>query len=330
MSIILAVRNEEGFIGACLDALAGQDYPRERFEVLLIDGASDDTTLFEARMAAERHGLPVEVRTNARRSTAAGLNLGLALARGSVIIKVDGHTLVDPTFVSASVDALQRHEADAAGGRIRTLARTEAGRAIALAMSSRFGVGDAAFRHADQPQWTDSVAFGAYRRDVFERVGRFAEDIDRGEDDEFNYRLRDHGGRILLTPAIGSVYYARDSLGALLRQYWSYGLAKANVLLRHPRRLRPRHLVPSTFVLTLAAGVLLCPLGRRFAWLTALAGGAYAAANVFATLLIAGRHGRRTALYLPFAFATIHLAAGAGLIAGLMRHVLSGFRWRGR
>jgi GT2 family glycosyltransferase len=190
-------------------------------------------------------------------------------------------------------------------------------------MSSPFGVGDSAFRHSQAEQWTDSVPFGAYRRAVFERIGGFAEDIDRGEDDEFNYRLRQNGGRILLTPSVGSEYYARSTLWGLWRQYWGYGLAKVAVLQRHPQRLRARHLVPSAFVLTLAGGALLSLLDRRLGWLAALAGGAYLVVNAIASLRIARQGHTRALPYLPAAFATIHVAAGAGMIAGLLRTMRS-------
>jgi glycosyltransferase involved in cell wall biosynthesis len=323
------VRNEAGFIGPCIEAIAQQDYPRDRFEVILLDGESTDGTVSEARAAAARHELRLVVETNRKRRTAPGFNLGLALARGSVIIKVDGHTCIDPTFISASVEALAEHDADAVGGPIRSEARTFAGRAIALAMASRFGIGDAAFRYSGAVQWTDSVAFGAYRRDVFERAGRFAEDIERGEDDEFNYRLRQAGGRILLTPAIGSVYYTRETLPDLRRQYWGYGLAKANVLLRHPGRLRPRHLVPSTFVLTLLLGAALSLVNRRFGWLALAAAAAYTIANLIASVGIATRHGVRTLRYVPFAFATIHLSAGTGMLVGLLQRAADRVRSRG-
>jgi GT2 family glycosyltransferase len=249
------------------------------------------------------------------------MNLGIDGAQGSVILKVDGHTGIAPDFISANVRVLQETGADCVGGPIETVGRTVIGRAIALAMSSPFGIGDASFRHANaQVHDTDSVPFGAYRREVFDRIGLFAEDIDRGEDDEFNYRLRDSGGRIVLSPAIRSIYYCRDSLPALARQYWNYGLAKAAVLQRHPRRLRPRHLVPSALVLTLASGVLLRFLDRRFGWLTVLAGSSYAAANLLASSRLASRD-KEAAPYLPAAFASIHLSAGAGLIAGFLRRV---------
>jgi GT2 family glycosyltransferase len=219
---------------------------------------------------------------------------------------------------------LKESGADAAGGPIETRGRGVIGRAIALAMSSPFGVGDSAFRQGDvEAQWTDSVPYGAYRREVFERVGKFAMDIDRGEDDEFNYRLRQAGGRIWLTPEVRSVFYCRDSLQALARQYWNYGLAKAAVLERHPERLRPRHLAPSALVLSLAGGAALSIISRRFFWLTTLAAGTYAGANLLFSWRIARSGHEEEAPYLPPAFACIHLSAGAGLIAGFLRRVRS-------
>jgi hypothetical protein len=168
-------------------------------------------------------------------------------------------------------------------------------------------------------QETDSVPFGAYRRDVFERVGNYAEDMNRGEDDEFNYRLRATGGRIVLSPEIRSVYYCRDTLQGLARQYWGYGLAKAGVLGRHPERMRPRHLVPSALVVALGGGALLAMLNRRFAWIPSVAGGAYAVAAGIASWRIASMGNTQEARYLPAAFACIHLPAGAGMLVGLVR-----------
>lgn len=319
VSVIIPVRNEEGYIGRCLQALAAQDYPRERFEVIVLDGGSTDATEYETQRTAEAAGLTVFFAPNPKRTTACGFNLGLGLARGDVIVKVDGHTRVAPDFLSANVRALRESGADAVGGPIETRGHGPVGRAIAKAMSSPFGIGDTAFRlPADEAQWTDSVPYGAYRREVFERLGGFAEDIDRGEDDEFNYRLRQSGGRILLTPAVRSTFYCRNTYAALARQYWGYGLAKAKVLQRHPGRLRPRHLAPSALVLAVAGGLVSSFLDRRFAWLAALAAAAYAAANAAASLKET-KGDLQEARRLAAAYACIHLPAGAGMLAGLFR-----------
>src|SRR5688572_23947198 len=320
VTVIIPVLNEEGFIGRCLQALAAQDYPKERTEVIVLDGGSTDATEYETQKAAEAAGLTVFFAPNPNRTTAAGRNLGLTLAHGDVIIHLDGHARVAPGFISANVQVMRESGADAVGGPIETRGHGVIGRAIALAMSSSFGIGDTAFRHVSAGlQETDSVPFGAYRRDVFERVGQYDEDMNRGEDDEFNYRLRAAGGRIVLSPEIRSVYFCRDTLQGLARQYWGYGLAKAGVLGRHPVRMRPRHLIPSALVVTLGGGALLTMLDRRLAWIPALAGGAYAIAAGLASWRIASKGNKPEARYLPAAFACIHLPAGAGMLVGLIR-----------
>jgi succinoglycan biosynthesis protein ExoA len=322
ITVIVPVRNEEGYIGRCLQALAAQDYPRERFEVIVLDGGSRDATEDETRLTAEAAGLTVFYAPNPKHTAATGFNLGLTLAHGDIIIKVDGHTRVASDFLSANVKALRESDADAVGGPIETRGYGTVGRAIALAMSSRFGIGDTAFRDEDAAeQWADSVPYGAYRREVFQRIGPLAEDIDRGEDDEFNYRLRQAGGRILLSPSIRSTYYCRSNYEELARQYWSYGLAKAKVLQRHPGRLRPRHLVPSALVATLAGGALFSALDRRFGWLVAAAGSAYAFASWLAALN-AAKGDKKEASRVAAAYACIHLPAGAGMIVGLVKGLL--------
>ena len=320
VTVIIPVRNEEGFIGRCLQAVAGQDYPKDRFETIVLDGGSTDQTEHEVELTAQNAGLTVYYAPNPKHTTATGFNLGLTLAHGDVIVRLDGHCRPANDFLSASVRALQASGADAVGGPIETRGFGTVGRAIALAMSSPFGIGNTAFRDKDAGlQETDSVPYGAYRRAVFERIGNLDEDIDRGEDDEFNYRLRDAGGRIVLSPEIRSTYYCRDNLRDLARQYWHYGLAKAAVLHKHPKHIRPRHLVPSAFVVAMSSGLFLGGVSKWFTRLSLLATGAYAAANALASLRLA-RDNKREARYLPIAFACIHLPAGAGMLAGVARN----------
>lgn len=331
VTVIVPMRNEEGFAARCLQALAAQDYPRERFEVIVVDGNSTDGTAKEVREMVLAYGIPDVFKTNPRETTATGLNLALQMAGGEIIIRVDGHTRVDPNFISESVRKLMESGADAVGGPIRTRGHGTVGRAIALAMASPFGVGDASFRHSAssgddaQDRWVESVPFAAYDRDVFSRIGLFAEDLDGGEDDEFNYRLRDAGGRILMSPKIRSVYFSRPTLDGLLKQYWRYGLAKAEVLRRHPSRISPRHAVPSLLVLSLTLGPLLSLISRKFAWLTALAAGSYATASAIASWRIGKEGNRQEMPYLPLAFAAMHFGAGAGMLAGIWRILTS--RW---
>ncbi|MDZ4277541.1 MAG: glycosyltransferase family 2 protein [Dehalococcoidia bacterium] len=317
VSVIVPMRNERRHIQRCLRSLAAQDYPRDRFEVIVVDGGSGDGSR-ELAEAMREELANLRVMENRGRNTARGLNIGLAFARGEVIVRVDAHASVARDFLGQGVAALRRANADVVGGPIRTLGEGPAGEAVALAVSSPFGVGNAVFRYSEREQWTDTVAFPAYRRDVFDRVGPFAE-IDGGEDDEFHYRLRDAGGRILLTPQIRSTYYARRSYWELARQYFGYGQAKVVVLSRHPRQTRLRQIVPSAFVVALLASTIVAFFGGLLVVPLAALVGAYLTASLAASAVVSRRHGWRHLFRLPLAFACMHLAYGLGLITGLVR-----------
>lgn len=312
VSVLTPVRNEERYIERCLYSIARQDYPRDRVELIVIDGDSADSTRqLVARFAAEST-VDVRLLHNPARTPAAGMNSGLDAARGDVIVRLDGHAYAPPDFLTATVAALRESGADCAGGVLESEGDGYAGRAIALAMSSPFGVGGAAFRTGGRGR-VDTVAFGAYHRAVFDRIGRFAEDIEGGEDDEFNYRLLDHGGVIWMEPSIRPRYTVRQGFGGLWRQYLRYGLAKPEVLRRHPSQARLRHVVPAALV----GGLALAPLIRPRAALALSA--AYAAAVVLASAATAARRGWRYAPALPAAFACLHVAYGTGFILGAVR-----------
>jgi cellulose synthase/poly-beta-1,6-N-acetylglucosamine synthase-like glycosyltransferase len=323
VSVLIPMRNEERRIEACLQSLAAQDYPRERFEVLVMDGASSDRSREVVGDVARRDNLPLRLIDNPGRTTARGLNLGLRAARGDIIVRVDAHTAVAPDFLKEGVAALRETNADGVGGPIESAGQGLVGEAIALAMSSPFGVGNAHFRISRETRYTDTVPFPAYRRSLFDEVGRFAEDIEYGEDDEFNYRLGDAGKKLLLTPRIRSVYYTRSSLPALFRQYLGYGRAKVEVLRRHPRQARLRQFVPAVFVAALAVlGVLslICSVSRKGLAFVTLA---YVAASFAFSLRIASRRGWRYLPVLPLAFACLHTAYGIGFLQSLSRALLN-------
>ena len=263
VSVVVPMRNEAAHIGRCLDALARQEYASGLLEVLAVDGASTDGTTDVVRSRLPGARVAVRLLENPGVTAARGLNVGIRAARGDVIIILGAHSEPALDFVRASVEALWRSEADCVGGRIESVARGAVGEAIALAMASRFGVGDVRFRTSDTPGFVDTVAFGAYKRDVFDRIGLFDEFLDRNVDDEFNYRLRDAGGTLYLDPSIRSRYYTRQTFGDLFRQYRHYGEWKVVVAQRHPAQMRPRHFVPAAFVGATVLGLLAYPLGLR-------------------------------------------------------------------
>ncbi|WP_281412220.1 glycosyltransferase family 2 protein [Miltoncostaea marina] len=327
VTVIMPIRNEEAFIARSLGAVLAQDYPAERLQVLVADGMSDDGTRSAIARLAEAHPAhEVEIVDNPGRVVPTGFNAALDRARGDVIVRVDGHTIIEPNYVAECVAALRETGADNVGGRMDAVSDGPVGQAIALATSSPFGVGDSQFHYASGQRWVDSVYMGAWPREVFDRVGRFDPEMTRNQDDEFNYRLGAAGGRILLTDRIRSRYYNRSSLTALFRQYRQYGHWKVRVLQKHPRQMSARQFVPPLFVAALAGGAALAPFSRvvRRLWL-GLAG-AYGLANLAASAAIARRAGLRHMARLPVVFGALHIGYGAGFLGGLVRFR---DRWRG-
>jgi succinoglycan biosynthesis protein ExoA len=323
VSIIVAMRNEERFIERCLDSLAAQDYPHELLEGLVIDGRSTDRS--REIVSAVRDRVPhLRLLDNEKRVSPVAFNIGIGEARGDVVTIISAHCYLAPDYVSRCVEYLHRTGADCVAGPIQTVGEKDTARAIALAMSSPFGVGDALFRYSEQDLYVDTLAFGAYRRDVFERVGLFDEELVGSEDDEFNYRLRSQGGKLFLTPAIRSFYYGRSSLTDLCKQYFSYGRGKVRVMRRHPGQIRIRHLVPSLFVLCLLLSAALGLFSPWFALLFGVIVGCYVLASLLVALRIASREGWRYLPLLLLAFACLHLSYGTGFLVGVVRFLVRG------
>jgi len=316
LTIVMPVRQEADVIERSVGAVLAQDYPG-RLEVLVADGASTDgTRAVLDRLAATDDRL--SVLDNPEGIVPTGLNRALARARGAVVIRVDGHCEITPDYARRCVDALLTSGADCAGGVIHTEGGSREARAVALAQSSVLGVGGARFRTgADTPRFVDTLAFGAYHREVFDRIGPFDEELVRNQDDEFNLRLTQAGGRIWLDPTISTTYWSRGTVRGAFRQYFQYGLFKVRVAQKRRTLPSGRSLVPAVLVgglaVTMVAGLL-----RRDPKLAVGPLAAYAAGTVAAAAVEAHRDPGAAPLAPP-AFAALHLGYGAGVWWGLWR-----------
>jgi succinoglycan biosynthesis protein ExoA len=317
----MPIRNEEKAIGRTLAAVLNQTYPAHLLEVLIADGRSTDLTRAVIEEVRMRHpNVDVTVIDNPRKIVSTGLNLALRLSNGDVILRVDGHTEIPSNYIHDCVRLLKLTQADNVGGRTRAVGSGLFGEAVALATSSPFGVGGARFRYSDREEWTDTVHPGAWRRDIFDRLGAFDEEMVRNQDDEFNYRLREHGGRILLSPRIECKYSTRSSPKALFRQYFLYGYWKVRVLQKHPRQLRMRHLVPGIFVATLLAFAAVATVWPVVGLtLLGLLSGGYLIINVAASAWTVRRASWLHLGVLPVTYAIVHLSYGAGFLIGAVR-----------
>jgi succinoglycan biosynthesis protein ExoA len=317
VSVIMPIRNEARFIQRSLGALLQQDYPSGRMEILVSDGLSTDGTR-EIVRDLQRGQPHLRLLDNPGRIVATGMNQAIREARGEVIVRVDGHTVVAADYVSRCVAALRRSGADNAGGRMDPVGEGRFGKAIALATRSRFGVGGGRFHYSAREEWVDTVYMGAWPRATLDRVGLFDETMVRNQDDELNYRLLERGGRILLDPSIRSTYTVRSTPEGLWKQYFHYGFWKVRVLSMHPGQTRLRQCVPPLFVAGLLASLALSPLiGAARAGLAAICG-AYLLACAWASLWIALPARSRCLVRLPLVFAILHLAYGSGFLIGLL------------
>jgi glycosyltransferase involved in cell wall biosynthesis len=317
VSVIMPIRNEEENIRNSLDAICKQNYPLDRLEILVVDGISTDNTRSIVQEIQQQYN-QICLIDNPRKIVPPGLNLGIQQARGEIIIRVDGHTVISPDYVRECVEALARTGADNAGGKMVGQGKTGFGNAVVLATSSAFGIGNARFHFSNKEEWVDTVYLGAWPKKVFEKVGKFNEEMVRNQDDEFNYRLRKAGGKILLSPNIQSKYLVRGSPEKLWKQYFQYGYWKVRVLQQHPRQMSYRQFVPPLFVLALSSLSVLSIFVTSLRKLFGLIFGIYLAANLASSMVLAKKNGWKNLLFLPAVFLTLHLSYGSGFLKGLL------------
>jgi len=315
----MPIRNEAGFIERAVRSVLDNDYPPEKMEVLVVDGMSDDGTRDIVRGLSEADPR-VKMLDNPRRIVPAAMNIGLKAARGEFFTRIDGHAEVPTDFISKSIQCLREHpDAWIAGGSIRTIADNYVGRAIASAMQSPIGVGNARFRLGDYEGWVDTLAFGTHHKWIVDKIGDFDEELVRNQDDEFNLRVTRAGGKIWMSKAIRSTYYSRGSLRKLWRQYFQYGFWRIRTLQKHKRPTGFRQLVPLLFVLSLLA-LGLAGLGwKPIRYVLAVESALYLLALAIGALDVGRKSGWRYAPLAPIIFTILHFAYGFGSLWGIVR-----------
>jgi succinoglycan biosynthesis protein ExoA len=317
VSVMMPVRNEERHIATTLGMLLAQDYPPDRFEILVADGRSTDATREIVRAMATQN---VRLLDNPGLLSSAGRNVALREARGDILVLVDGHCdLGGPQYLREIVSAFQRSGADCVG-RPQPLDVQDANdlqQAIALARSCRLGHHPASHIWADREGFVppQSVAV-AYRRDVFALVGTFDETFDACEDYEFNTRCAQAGLTCFLTPRVTARYTPRDSLPRLFRQMMRYGRGRIRLLRKHPTTFSAAVFVPALFAL----GVMVGPIAALVMPLLWLVYGAciglYLALLIGYTLTLSLQKPRALPWLLPV-FLAIHAGAAAGVLLEL-------------
>lgn len=318
VSIVMPVRNESAAIRAALGSALAQTY--DPIEVLVVDGESqDDTREQVAAMSAQDPR--IRLLHNPERAISPALNVALAAARGTYLARMDGHATVNPEYVANGVAHLLADAQLAAVGGIRAgQATTPTGRAIALALSSPFGVGDSINHYATEVMPTDHASFGVYRTDVARAVGGWDTALIANEDVDFDLRILQTGRTILFDPSMIISWHVRETIPDLARQYRRYGRGKGAMVGKNgPRAVRARHLAAPALTGALALSAALLATGRPRA--AAVLAVPYAAGLLGASaweLRSAARRAGVNLLALPAAFAAMHLPWGVGFFEGLV------------
>lgn len=267
VSIVIPCKNEEKYISRCLKSIINSSYSKDLIEVFICDGKSQDSTIDIASYYTSNYPF-IKILYNENETTPYGLNLGIKNSTGDVIIILGAHSEIQPDYIKNCLRDLDRDKNIACvGGYIDNIYENDFSRIISYAMSSRFGVGNAYFRTGRKNGFVDTVAFGAYRREVFEKIGLFDEDLIRNQDDEFNYRVIRNGYKIFLSNKIKSKYYVRGSWEKLFKQYYQYGYWKIYVNRKHKTITSKRQIIPLFFFLFLVFGLFLSFINKSFFYL---------------------------------------------------------------
>ena len=325
ISVIIPCRNERKCISVCLDSVVANTYPKDKLEVLVIDGMSEDGTRDILRTYTDRFNF-VRMLENPKRQIPNALNIGIAHAKGDIVVRLDAHARYDVQYLAKSVEHLQDSSADNVGGVRKTEPQenTIIGKAIAYSVSSPFTAGDAYFRvGSSRPRWVDTVFGGCFRKEVFTRVGVFNEALERAEDKEFNQRLRASGGKILLSPDIQCIYYARSKPFEFIRWMlvdgsWPFFASRV----AHRSIFSFRNFVPLAFLLSLVVSFTAAWFEPLFWWVFAGIVSVYGLACIASAVPLAWKE--RDLRYLlvgPLVFASTHIMYGIGSIYGIYKPI---------
>ncbi len=320
LSIVIPIRNEESYIGECLDSLLSQDYPKELYEIIVADGMSDDGSRAIVLEHAEKNG-NIKLVQNKDQTTPMGLNAAVKAASGDVINYLVSHSYVPENYISQVVEHLGKTDADCIAPSVIAVGKTFKASAIALAMRSKFGVGNSPCRIARESGYVDTGWFGTYRKEVFDKIGYYDSTLIRNQDYEFNRRLINSGGKIFLVSHIKAYYYSRDTLWKLFKQYFGYGYWKLDVFKKLSGAFLLRFQIPVLFVLSLVVlgisgffskTMFILFLSLLLVYVLALLGSSF--------LVCFRERDLRYFPVLPLAFMALHFGFGLGFGYSILKY----------
>lgn len=322
LSVIVPIYNEEKYISKCIDSILEQDYPKNDLEVILVDGMSTDKTREIVAEYTAKYPF-IRLIDNPKKIVPYAMNSGIQASKGDIIIRLDGHVEYPNNYFSALVKNLKALDADNVGALCETLPCGPSAKelAIAEALSSSFGMGNSYFRiGCDEVRQVDTVPFGCFKREVFDKVGLYDNELIRNQDDELNGRIIKSGGKIYLIPSIVTKYFARDKIGKVKKMFYQYGLYKPLVNKKLGAPATIRQFFPLVFVLGLIFGAMLSCISWIIAVMYLSVMVLYLLLACYFTFKSVKKTGKISLfLYQPLTYLVVHVSYGWGYLVGIYK-----------
>lgn len=319
ISVVMPIYNEEKYISQCIESLLKQDYPKDKMEWIFVDGCSTDNTVSILNDYQNKNPGLIKVFNNPNKTVPYAMNIGIKNSVGKFIIRLDAHAEYADDYFSKCVYYLQTTDADNVGGVIETKSVGNVGEAIAAVVSSKFGVGNSQFRTNGEDGYVDTVPFGAFRREVFEKYGMYDERLTRNQDNEMNFRIRSNGGKIFLSNDIKLAYYSRNTIKGILKMAFQNGMWNVITMKLCPGSMGVRHFVPLAFLLSLIFMPILSAFVPVFWWLFLAEILLYSALNVVCSLNNQNGTGKTHFFLKLIIFPLFHICYGAGSLFGIFK-----------
>ncbi len=319
ISIVLAIRNEDKYITKCLQSCYRQTIDCALFEIIIVDGLSEDNTLEKVREFQISHpGLSITILENKNRLQASGWNIGFKYSKAKYFIMLGGHTVIEPDFLEINLKMHAENDVPCVGGLVSALGEDDKSKAIGLAFNTTLGAGNAKYWYGKKDAFVETVAFGMYKREVIEKVGHLDEKIVRGQDWELNFRIVQQFGRMLFSPLIKSYYFARSNYSKLWKRQYEAGAWKIYIIKKHHQSILIRHLIPSIFVIFILISLALSLTNLNHV-LFPLVLTIYCLIILFYATKYTWKEHKRLFFKVVKAFIIIHFGYGLGFLSGIYR-----------
>jgi glycosyltransferase involved in cell wall biosynthesis len=321
VSFIVVAYNAGNRLPDLIKDLEKQEYTHGKIEVILVDSNSTDNTkaVMDSFATANNDFLRICVLDNPKRTLPCGWNIALREARGDIILRVDAHVSIPADFIQNNVTCIKSGE-KICGGKVNSIIDSNNSwqKTLLLAENSSFGGGIASFRRSNERRYVNTIAFAAYSREVFKKVGGYDERLARTEDNEIHYRMKKAGYKFFMDPKIHSSRYTRNTLSKMLKQKFGNGYWIGLTMGTSPRCFSLYHFAPLVFVLSIIITSLLVIFG--FPQLAVLMWVTYWIAAIMMTIFsIRKDKFIMSSLMLPILFFILHISYGCGTLIGLSR-----------